>query len=304
MADDNNTSLEELQRRLRALRPEQDGDDDSGPEYGPGAAPSAPDFSMFQSASASASASAPVKQRVQRRALSPGSEERRGQQLKQRREAREQIRNEMLRSMKKRDSSTSPCLGFTAALATICLVGLQVLLGTTLNFFFFGRRNDRSLSLPYRKTKPGEEQPERWGKVRDDYAAPGFFATWYDVVGVLTKTLFVRAERQTLSVQAEVFLAPSYGVSRIPPLFPILVALQTWRLIESCFASRIYTLGLRDLQFAPGYIASLRVREGQRFNPLVVEPVEKKRIARGLLRGIDDGVWSQEGGGPSNVTTT
>ncbi|KAI7924442.1 hypothetical protein M0657_004608 [Pyricularia oryzae] len=160
-------------------------------------------------------------------------------------------------------------------------------------------QNDRSLSLPYRKTKPGEEQPERWGKVRDDYAAPGFFATWYDVVGVLTKTLFVRAERQTLSVQAEVFLAPSYG-----PLFPILVALQTWRLIESCFASRIYTLGLRDLQFAPGYIASLRVREGQRFNPLVVEPVEKKRIARGLLRGIDDGVWSQEGGGPSNVTTT
>ncbi|KAI6383672.1 hypothetical protein MCOR25_000120 [Pyricularia grisea] len=122
MADDN-TSLEELQRRLRALRPEQDGDDDSGSKSGLGPAPQAPDFSMFKSASASAPAPAPVKQRVQRRTLSPGREERREQQLKQRQEAREQIRNEMLRSMKKRDSSTSPCLGFTAALATIFLVG-------------------------------------------------------------------------------------------------------------------------------------------------------------------------------------
>lgn len=58
-------------------------------------------------------------------------------------------------------------------------------------FFFFGRRNDRSLSLPYRKTKPGEEQPERWGKVRDDYAAPGFVRLRYTRQYHLYKRLFL-----------------------------------------------------------------------------------------------------------------
>lgn len=124
MADDD-ASWEALQRRLRALRPDQNGGDTSGPAGGTGpglgAAPTVPDFNMFVSEPPVAAAES--RRRVQPRARSPGHEERREQQIRKRQQARDQIRSEMLQSMKKQESTASPILGFAAAFAVVCLVG-------------------------------------------------------------------------------------------------------------------------------------------------------------------------------------